>query len=60
MEEAKKSKQQAADMLATWQKNGVLTEEEYSTPSRNKSTRVVLNEQKINEVLASLCGQNEC
>jgi hypothetical protein len=52
IEEAGKSRSQAADVLTTWINNGVLMETGYTTPSRNEGTKLVPNEVKIAEMLA--------
>jgi hypothetical protein len=51
-EETGKNTNQAAAVLKAWITNGVLSCEEYRTPSYNDSSRVVLNEAKIAEILA--------
>jgi hypothetical protein len=60
MEEAGKSKQQAAEILDAWKKGEVLTEGEYVTPNRDKTSCVVLNEAKIEAILTSLQGVEIC
>jgi 5S rRNA maturation endonuclease (ribonuclease M5) len=54
IKEADKSEDQAAEILALWLKNSVLSEEPYKTPSRSDGTKIVLNEDKISEMLKPL------
>jgi hypothetical protein len=54
VDETGKTKAQAAAILDTWLKNGVLTEAGYKTPSRNDASRAVLDEAKIADILAPL------
>ena len=53
IEETGKSKSQAATILTTWLENGVLTEQEYKTPNRNESRRIVVVESKVAEILSN-------
>jgi hypothetical protein len=49
-----RSKAQAKQALEGWKKSGVLTEETYQTPSRNPSTKVVIDAVKVAAILASI------
>ena len=59
IEEAGKSREQAADMLSAWKKNGVITEEDYTDPNRRPASRVMLNEARIAEILAPIAPFHE-
>jgi hypothetical protein len=52
VDEAGRTRKQAATVLKTWKDSGVLTVETYKTPSRNDASRIVLNEVKVAEILA--------
>jgi hypothetical protein len=54
VEAAGKSEAQAAEILALWLKNAVLSEEPYWTPKKNRVAKIVLNEDKISEMLAPM------
>ena len=54
MEEAAKSRVQAAQVLAKWIENDVLIQQHYTTPSRSDGTKLIPNEAKIAAMLAPL------
>jgi hypothetical protein len=49
-----RTKAQAGTILATWLANGVLAEDDYTTPTRNDATRVLPVEAKVAEILTPL------
>jgi len=51
---------QARTILDAWRKSGLLYEAEYTTPTHNKTPCIVLDEDKVASVLASLRGGREC
>jgi hypothetical protein len=51
VDEAGKSREQAADMLRVWVSNGVLIAGSYTNPNRRTGSRVILNEARIAEIL---------
>ena len=57
IEEADKSREQAGTVLKEWLDNGVLSEAPCKTPSRNEGIKIVVNEVKVAEILASLGGR---
>jgi hypothetical protein len=50
----KRSEREASTILAQWLDNGVLTKEDYVTETRNKASRVVLDEAKVSAILNDL------
>jgi hypothetical protein len=54
-----RSKAQARSVLQKWQETGVMTSVACTTPTRNMTTKVVLNDAKVAEILAPLTGLGE-
>jgi hypothetical protein len=52
IEIGKSTPDQAATVIKTWQKNGVISEVDYKNPNDNKAKGIELNEAKVDEIMA--------